>query len=482
MTDGLLRPLDRGVRSIAYDILCRRDGFSGWKSHRQAFLLTTRKKGDSLAQDVEKYLKRILNHAYETCPYYKEIWNSIGFHPSSTFVLNDLEFLPFLTKGIIKEKKSRLLSESYRESDLDLSYTGGTTGTQTSFYRNHDCSVSRFGRQWGMLEMCGYKPGMRRGLVWGVHDDLPAAVASRSLKQLFRHYASGDITLGCAVMSEPLMTSYHQQILRFRPDILYGYPSALLQLARFIEAEGLKPVKVDTLITTAERLSESNRKELMRMFCGEVFNLYCTREYGCIGFECSRHNGFHVDTGSVYLEIIKDGKPAEPGESGEIVISDLLNFGMPFIRSRTGDIGALSSEPCNCGCSLPLLKALDGRSTDLIYRPDGSVVPGLLLTDLFIDIQSIQYLQFVQERIDQLNVLLVVNETFSGEVLAEVERQVRELVGEQIIVQVRLVDEIKRNPRSGKIREVISKIDPDELALRREAVKGKNRGTTASEG
>ena len=460
-----LGSVDGWVRALAYDILCLRDRLSGWKQHRRNFLGSLKLDREQLDRDVEAALWCVLSHAYKTSPYYGELWRMIGFHPSASFVQDDLRQLPFLTKDIIKEKKDLIVSTSFEKSTLDKSYTGGTTGTQTSFYLNHTCTVSRLGRQWGMLEYCGYRPGMRRALVWGVHADLPPQSVKGSFKQWFRRYASSQEILPCSVMSESAMLEYHHRLIRFRPDVLYGYPSALAQLGRFTEERELEPVSVERIYTTAERLGSSMRKQLTQLYGGEVFNLYCTREYGCIGFECEKHKGFHIDVGSVFVEIIKDGQRVDPGEPGEIVITDLLNYGMPFIRSRTGDMGMLSPQPCECGSHLPVIKNLDGRSSDLIYRPDGLVVPSLMLTDLFSDMPSIRQLQFVQERVNQLDVLLVVTEGYCEQTQAEVLRQVRQLMGNDITIQIRLVDEIARNPRSGKYREVISTIDPDKPGL-----------------
>ncbi len=454
---GVIKRIDRLLRAFAHDILDRRDGISGWKPHRAAFLASARKDARTLWRDVQARLRRIIAHAYETSPYYREQWRAIGFVPSPDFGLEDLQHLPFLTKDIIRERKSELVSGRFRPEELDLSYTGGTTGAQTSFYLDHACTVSRVGRQWGILELCGYRPGMRRGLVWGVHSDLPPDGA-RSLKQRFRHYASSQEVLCCTVMNEPAMAEYHGRLRRLRPDVLYGYPSALVELGRFISERGLQPIRVDTIITTAERLTPAQRQFLQDVFGGEVFNLYCTREYGCIGFECNRHQGLHIDTESVLVEITRDGRRVGPGEPGEITITDLCNYGMPFIRSRTGDMGALAAEPCACGSALPLLQGLDGRETDMIYRPDGSRVAGLMLTDLFMDMPPIRQVQFVQEKLDELDVLVVATAELTPEVREEAIRQVREIVGEEMTVRIRRVAEIPRNERSGKYREVICKL------------------------
>ncbi len=454
------RGLDKSLRSLANDILDHRDRLSGWKPQRKAFLTDSGKNSELLVTESEAKLRNILIHAYETSPYYRKSWEAVGFRPSVAFKSDHLQQLPFLTKSIIREQKSLLVSERFQSHELDMSYTGGTTGTQTSFCMDHACKISRVGRQRAILELCGYRRGMRRALVWGVHSDLPPQNVRGNFKQWFRRYASNEETLCCTVMNDRMMMDYHSKLLRFRPEVLYGYPSALAQLGRFIQDRGLEPVRVSTIITTAERLGGANRRQLIQMYGGNVFNLYCTREHGCIGFECERHQGLHIDTGSIFMEIVKDGQRVEPGQLGEIVITDLRNYGMPFIRSRTGDTGAYAKHRCECGSPFPLLRELDGRSSDLVYRPDGSVVPGLMLTDLFMDLPSIRFVQFVQENVKQLDVLLVVTEAFSGQVQTEVVRQARELMGGEIDIRVKLVDDISRNPRSGKIEEIVCKVDP----------------------
>jgi phenylacetate-CoA ligase len=451
--------MDRFLRATAYDILCRRDRISGWKPGRDALLASIRKQPPDLSRDADAALQKIVMHAYDSCPHYRGLWDDVGFRPSALRGAEGLADLPFLTKEIIRERKASMVSDRFAAEDLELSYTGGTTGTQTSFYLDHACKVARVGRQWGMHELCGYKAGMRRALVWGVHEDLPSRGTRHGFKRWFRRYASAQETLACTVMDEHLMREYHGQLLRFRPQVMYGYPSALAELGRFIEEQGLEPIRVRTIITTAERLSPASRMHLQRLFGGEVFALYGTREYGCIAFECARHEGYHIDVGSVALEIVKDDRPARAGESGEIVVTDLLNYGMPFIRSRTGDRGALSAEPCACGNPLPLLRSLDGRVSELLYRPDGSRVPGLMLTDLFMELPAIRYQQFVQESIDRLEVRLVVAGPLSETLRSQVVREVRTIMGEEIAIHIRLVEDIERNPRSGKIEEVVCKVN-----------------------
>ena len=457
---GMRRLLDRWLRSAAYDIVCRRDGKNGWKAHRSAFLRSTRQSRADVQASVDEGLRRIVEHAYNTSPYYRSAWDAIGCRPTRHFSSTDLPSLPFLTKDVVREQKLSLVSGDYPVAGLVLSLTGGTTGAQTAFYLDPQCATTRFGRQWGALQLSGYRPGMRRGLVWGVHADLLEDSLMFNIKRAFRDYACADDVLCCSVLDESIMLAYCTSLHRFRPAVLYGYPSALARLALFIRDRGLEPVRVKTIITTAERLSQARRQLLEEEFGGRVWNLYCTREYGCIAFECSEHDGLHVDTGSVVVEIVRDGQRSEPNESGEIVVTDLLNRGMPFIRSRTGDFGVLSDEPCRCGKPQPLLKRLDGRSTEVVYRPDGGVVAGLILADLFPNIDSIKLTQFVQRDVNAIDLLLVTTSDYTDEVQTEVIRQVRTMMGDEIKINVLRVSDIPRNPRSGKHEEIICTVQP----------------------
>lgn len=429
----------RALRALALDFLRRRDGLAGWTQARGEFLRSVRKPPQVLQADVQERLRRIIEHAFTTSPYYRELTG--GRVPP-------LADIPFMTKDILKASKSAMISDRFREADLVKDVTGGTTGTQTSFYRDRACTVSRVGRQAGVLEFSGYRAGMPRGLIWGVNADLAAPPTHWTFRRWLRDFANHQAVLPCAVMTEEGMRAYHARLLRFRPAVLYGYPNAMVQFGRFVRDARLTPVAVPLIMTTAERLTPGQRRFLTEQFGGEVFNLYCTREYGCIGFECREHDGFHIDAESVHVEIV----------DGELVITDLLNYGMPFVRNRSGDRGTLAERPCRCGLALPRLQGLDGRVTDVIRRVDGSVVLGLILSDVFQDMPAIRASQFVQERLGAVTVRVVAPDGLSEADAAEALRQVREIVGAQMQVDLQRVPEIARNPRSGKYQEVISTV------------------------
>jgi len=452
------------LRRSGYRVFARRDGYAGWTRHRNAMRAMTTQSAFEIRRQSLDALRRLLTHAFSTVPFYRDAWTAIGFAPSAHVALDDLQRLPMLTKNDLRDRKEDLISLAVPERDRHIDLTGGTTGTQTSFYRDNACRVARFGRQWGILEQCGYQPGQKRALIWGSHADLGPAHSGLSLRRALRRFASADETLCCTVMTDADMRAYHQRLCAFQPAVVYGYPNAIEQFARFIARERLKPITAGRIFCTAERLLERQRELFQRAFGGDVFNLYCSREHGCVAFECSRHRGFHVDAGSVVLEILRDGRPARPGEEGDIVITDLLNYATPFIRYATGDRATASNSRCDCGSPLPTFAALDGRTADIIHLPNGGVVAGLMLDDLFTQLPEITHAQFVQEHLTSLDVNVVVKPGTDPSIEIAMLAEIRELIGPELTIRIHFVPAIPRNAVSGKFQVVISRVQPVALA------------------
>jgi phenylacetate-CoA ligase len=131
---------------------------------------------------------------------------------------------------------------------------------------------------------------------------------------------------------------------------------------------------------------------------------------------------------------------------------------MPFIRYRIGDVGRVATKPCQCGCPLPLLQSFDGRTTDAVFRPDGTRVDGVMLVDLFSDNKSILAMQIVQQRMAGINLNLVVAPGYDKSLERQIVQEVRKYMGDESEIAIHLLPDIPRNPRSGKFQQVICQI------------------------
>jgi phenylacetate-coenzyme A ligase PaaK-like adenylate-forming protein len=120
-------------------------------------------------------------------------------------------------------------------------------------------------------------------------------------------------------------------LLKDTPEVVFGYPSFLLSLAETLLG------KTDTKIVfvTGEILTSHYRKIIGSKFCGNLIDTYGCTETGDIAWECpNEHAGYHMNVDSVFVEFIKEGENVSSGEEGEIVLTDLTNMAMPFIRYK----------------------------------------------------------------------------------------------------------------------------------------------------
>ena len=167
-----------------------------------------------------------------------------------------------------------------------------------------------------------------------------------------------------------------QRLKRYGPAVIVGRPSALQIFSRFCTGEGIGGITPAAVVTSGETLSLEQRETIERSFGCPVFDRYNSMEFDIVAHECVEHNGLHLFTDLVYAEILNaQNEPVKPGEVGELVITDLKNYYLPFIRYRTGDLAVRSDRKCPCGRGFPLLERVERRSSgpadEILPAPSG---------------------------------------------------------------------------------------------------------------
>jgi phenylacetate-CoA ligase len=186
-----------------------------------------------------------------------------------------------------------------------------------------------------------------------------------------------------------------QVLRRTRPEIIVCYTQSCVQFARWIVDNRLRDWDDIPVICGAEAVLHSDRAVLNRAFGPGIFETYGSRETMLIAAECEQHTGMHLSEENLVVEISHDGQPVGPGESGDVVITDLHNYGMPMIRYVNGDVATLApDETCPCGRSLRRLARVDGRRADTLFDRDGNAIPGIVFHVLFSDARKELIRQF----------------------------------------------------------------------------------------
>jgi phenylacetate-CoA ligase len=444
------------LKNFLQSFYYRRDGLNDVKKYEIEFNIFYNQQQEYFQKVTLTQINKLLHHAITTTHYFSNLFKS-GIIPSNIQSTEDLKLFPVTTKNLIEEHRLDMLSSIFPAEQLDSFHTGGTSGTPTSMTRNKTCTSFRIGRQNAILNILGYPQTAKCGLLWGAHQDIQKQ--SNTLKSILRAYASSKLTLDCTFISEHSLNEYYYKLIKYNPSVLYGYPNALFEFARFITKYNLKPIIVKQIFCTAERLTFKQRHFLTKTFGGDVYNLYCTREHGLIGFECELHNGFHLDTGSVYVEVVNTNEHIDSSEEiGDLLITDLANYAMPMIRYKIGDRGFLSNDLCQCGCQLPLLKYLHGRVSDTLFRKDGVKVSGVMLVDLIMDNPDIKHIQIIQNSINEFHVKIVTTTPANTSIFDFVKERLVIYFSKEINVNIEPVNEIPVNHFSGKAKEIICNI------------------------
>src|SRR5207245_1302977 len=140
---------------------------------------------------------------------------------------------------------------------------------------------------------------------------------------------------------------------------------------------------------------------------------YGSREFMLIGSECECHEGLHLTAENLLVEVLDDdGRPTPENKEGNVVITDLYNYGMPFIRYANGDRAVAGWGTCSCGRGLPLLRKVVGRRLDMLQTPDGRLVPGEFFPHLLKDYPAVRRFQVMQTQPDRIQLRVVLKESW----------------------------------------------------------------------
>jgi len=408
-------------------------------------------------------LRALIEHAYKNAPYYRRIFEERGLTDKDIQTVEDLPKLPILTKGDIRQNFDDLKAKDFKRWKPYLNATGGSTGEPLRYYTTVEAIsvgwASNF-RAWGWA---GYKLGDKRATLAGA-SLIPG---NPTLFQRVRSLAERNLRLSAFDMNQQRMSLYLEKLVGFKPIFLRGYPSALYVFANYLQEAGIDIIRPRAVFTDAETLLPQHRQVIERQFGCKVLDGYGCRDGGAAAGECMEHRGYHISVEQVVMEFMKNGKPAAPGESAEIILTDLYNYAMPFIRYAVGDMGAITDEQCSCGRGLPLMKSLQGRIGDFITTPDGKKIHGEFFSHIFWGMTSFMQFQIVQESLDNLVIKVVPYSTADQSKLQEEVQRISEIVRMRtgaMNVNIKFVDEIPTT-KAGKWRFIISKITEEAAGL-----------------
>ncbi|MDO8891131.1 MAG: AMP-binding protein [Sulfurimicrobium sp.] len=398
---------------------------------------------------LRAFMSKVAKHV----PYYRNLFRDMAFDPAGISSISDLARLPFLTKAVIRANTAQLKSEIAQ--DLSRFNTGGSSGEPLIFFLGNERVSHDVAAKWRATRWWDVDIGDPEIVVWGS----PIELGSQDRVRQIRDSLLRTKLLPAFEMSAAKLDGFVAEIRAMRPKMLFGYPSALAHIAQHAESRGqrMDDLGIRVAFVTSEKLYDHQREIISRIFGCKVANGYGGRDAGFIAHECPS-GGMHLTAEDIIVEIVDEaGHPVPHGTAGEIVTTHLATGDFPFIRYRTGDIGVLDDQPCACGRGLPLLKEIQGRTTDFVVAQDGTVMHGLALVYVVRDIPGVKAFKIVQETLERTRIYLVTEPPFQPESRQTIIEGFKRRLGPEVDIQIEHVESIPKEA-SGKFRYIVSKV------------------------
>jgi phenylacetate-CoA ligase len=406
------------------------------------------KSPEQIKRIQNQKLRKLVKHSYEKVPYYRKLFDSLKLKPEDIHSTEDLKKIPLLSKKIIKS----LPCEQFIAKGIDIkncrtAVTSGSTGSPLRVYYS-----------WQDARMIGIAL-VRNFLTFGVKPWYKIAVFSgfTDLPPERRIFDRVGMWRCWRISSHEKPKYWIEKLLKWNPQVIYSNFMTIKLLAEFVLEKGLRNIKPKIVISTAGVLDESSRQKISLAFGSKIFDYYASWEGGNIAWECPECSGYHINSDMVILEVLKDGHYLSSEKEGEVVITNLHSYAMPFIRYRQEDIVAPSEEKPICGRPFPLIKKIQGRLLDFIVLPSGKKLCPHPFLKLMSNLQGIKQWRIIQEDSNLLSVRIV---PYKGhrELLSDtIRKELFKLVGSTLKINISFIEEIKFDP-SEKIRQIISRV------------------------
>ncbi len=399
-------------------------------------------------------LRALLTDVATGVPYYRDLFVHLKFDPQAVRHVSDLQALPFLDKATIRAHTDAL---KHRQAQgLARFNTGGSSGEPLIFFIGNERVSHDVAAKWRATRWWDVDIGDPEMVVWGSPIELGTQDRVRRIRDMLMRTQ----LLPAFEMSDARLDQFVAAIRRRRPRMLFGYPSALSHIARHAEKRGvaMNDLGIRVAFVTSERLYDDQRATISRVFGCRVANGYGGRDAGFIAHECP-HGGMHLTAEDIVVELVDSaGRPVPKGQAGEIVVTHLATRDFPFIRYKTGDVAVMDDRRCACGRGLPMLKEIQGRTTDFVVAADGTVMHGLALIYILRDLPGMQAFKVTQHTLTRCQVDLVVDPSFDkAQQLPGIVSGFHKRLGAQVQVDVSFVERILPET-SGKFRYIVSHV------------------------
>jgi len=410
---------------------------------------------------IHSKIRDIVTHASTNVPYYWEIFKKMGWDKNTELDVDLFRQIPLLDRSTVSKNSQDFLAENMKKEQLIRNYTSGSTGTPLMLYKDK--------REVFVADL----------LLWNTRKRFVPNIASlpmlrfylkRSVKDGFisdpYYFDDRGVNMSLLHLDRQTFDDCWSEINKRGINELwiFGSPSAMLKISQFYRDSSYQGKPAVKYIELASEVVFPDQQQFIRQTFGcPVMNQYGSAEFWGIAYECESGN-LHLYDKHIFLEIVDaDGSVLSDGREGEIIVTGLDNYAMPFIRYRIGDTGKIRRSNCACGNHSDILELTGGRVTDYILTQNGQSVNSILIYYIVSEInlkkRLIHQFRATQISLDEFIVQLSLTDKSEQQKVEDIFRELMcKHLGASVNVRFECKDDISGDQKAGKFKYFDSQI------------------------
>lgn len=393
------------------------------------------------------FLKNTLNNS----KFYKKLYEDLDLPKD----VSQISKLPILSKELLRQNIKEIYT--IKKNQGVVSKTGGTTGKSLEVLFTNENIQERFALIDNFRYRFGYELGKRTAWFSGKSllrkkDIQKNRFWKTDYSHNVRYYSTFHI-------KDVYLGHYINNLIKFKPEFLVGFPSSLLEIARYGIANNYNfPVGVvKAIFPTAETITNEMRTVIEKFFRARMYDQYASSEGAPFIFECVEGN-LHLELQSGVFEVLDlDDNPIESG-AGKLVVTAFTTEATPLIRYDIGDYVELSNKTCNCTNKNPIVNEILGRIDDYIYSVENGKINLGNISNTLKDTIGIKRFQAIQNKLDEIILKVEIDSNIYNKKNEKIFiKNWVDRVGISMKIKIEYVEEIKLE-KSGKFRFVKNNI------------------------
>ena len=406
-------------------------------------------------------LRAMLGHVLAHVPHYRDVCRDAGLAGPAGFDPHDIGRWPTLKKREVTGNEARLRASSTPQEHGRI-LTGATTGSTGEPVRLAYTEAAQFfihalilrSHLWHGLDFSAKYAAINSHLENGTQD-----VWSPVAGSAFRTGPASTLNIGTDVDRQL------DWLIQERPSYLQTRPTNLRALLLRSRENGKVPPGLRAVVLQSESMPSDLREMTQDTWNAHVIDTYTCAEFGTLALQCPQHLHYHVQSESVYLEVLReDGTHCAPGETGRVVVTTLHNFAKPLIRYDLGDYAEVG-EPCPCGRGLPVLKRILGRVRNMAIDPNGRRFWPSFHAPLWLEVAPLRRIQLVQHTTAAIEILYVMDRDLDSGEQRRLRANLQGALGYPFELTFTRVESIARQAGE-KFEDFISRLPPDDVRRR----------------